>query len=143
MNWISSKHNMGMSLNRETWVKIKACGKPFCEFDDYNWDWSLQYVGQTCIKTKLKVMVSKSPRIFHIGECGVHHKGKNCNPKDKVKNIEVLLSANQQYLFPTALQVAGYPRTPTRVPKPNGGWGDTRDHNLCHSFVNSSMHTYR
>ena len=25
MNWISSKHNMGMALNREVWQKIKKC----------------------------------------------------------------------------------------------------------------------
>ena len=40
----------------------------FCTFDDYNWDWSLQHISMTCIPQRLKVMVMKSPRIFHIGE---------------------------------------------------------------------------
>lgn len=67
-NWVSSKHNMGMSFNKEVWVKIKSCAQAFCAFDDYNWDWSLHNIGMTCIPNKLKVMVSKSPRIYHIGE---------------------------------------------------------------------------
>ena len=40
----------------------------FCRFDDYNWDWSLQFTSFTCVPGRLKVMLSKSPRIFHIGE---------------------------------------------------------------------------
>ena len=27
MNWVSSKHNMGMSFNREVWDKIKTCSE--------------------------------------------------------------------------------------------------------------------
>ena len=27
MNWMSSKHNMGMSLNRQVWEQIKKCSK--------------------------------------------------------------------------------------------------------------------
>ena len=27
LTWISSKHNMGMSLNREVWMTIKACAE--------------------------------------------------------------------------------------------------------------------
>jgi alpha-1,6-mannosyl-glycoprotein beta-1,2-N-acetylglucosaminyltransferase len=39
-------------------------------YDDYNWDWSLQHVSQQCLKLKLHAMVVKGPRVFHIGECG-------------------------------------------------------------------------
>lgn len=141
MNWISSKHNMGMSLTRATWNQMKNCTEAFCRFDDYNWDWSLHYIGMTCIPTKLRVMVMKSPRIFHIGECGLHAKGKNCNPADRVRYIETLLSDNLQYLFPPALVVAGYPNVPRRVPKANGGWGDIRDHQLCISFLDKESHS--
>lgn len=71
---------------------------------------------------------------------GVHHKGKNCNPAEKVKQIETILSANQKYLFPDNLQVHGYPKVPNKATKPNGGWGDTRDHNLCLLFGEESTH---
>lgn len=66
--WISSKHNMGMAFNRSTWHEITRCARHFCEYDDYNWDWSLQHVSQQCLKQKLHVMVVKGPRVFHIGE---------------------------------------------------------------------------
>jgi len=40
----------------------------FCRFDDYNWDWSLNYIGVSCTQNKFRVMIMKSPRVFHIGE---------------------------------------------------------------------------
>ena len=67
--WYGSKHNMGMAFNRTTWQKLRSCTSPFCSFDDYNWDWSLQYISQTgCIGQKLQAMLIKAPRVFHIGE---------------------------------------------------------------------------
>lgn len=79
MPWISSKHNMGFAFNRSTWKEIRTCNEHFCSYDDYNWDWSLQHVSQQCLKHKLHAMIVKGPRIFHIGECGVHHKRKIVN----------------------------------------------------------------
>ena len=38
------------------------------QYDDYNWDWSLQHVSLNCMKEKMQVMLSKGPRVFHIGE---------------------------------------------------------------------------
>lgn len=66
--WKSTKHNMGMAINRTTWHEIKSCAKHFCSYDDYNWDWSLQHANNRCLKTKLTVMMAKGPRVFHIGE---------------------------------------------------------------------------
>jgi alpha-1,6-mannosyl-glycoprotein beta-1,2-N-acetylglucosaminyltransferase len=37
--FFSSKHNMGMALNRNTWAQIRNCSQLFCAYDDYNWDW--------------------------------------------------------------------------------------------------------
>ncbi len=71
---------------------------------------------------------------------GVHHKGKKCNSSDKVNHIEGLLNTNRAKLYPQTLTIAGYPRAPTKTPKPNGGWGDIRDHNLCESFTQDHMH---
>ena len=41
------------------------------QYDDYNWDWSLQYISLNCLKEKLQVMLIKGPRVFHIGEWSV------------------------------------------------------------------------
>jgi len=78
--WISSKHNMGMAFNRVTWNKLRKCAAQFCSYDDYNWDWSLQYIAQTCVPSSrgagiapraesgLITMTMRAPRVFHIGE---------------------------------------------------------------------------
>ena len=71
---------------------------------------------------------------------GVHHKGKNCNPEVKVKQLEDLLKRNSNSMFPDRLVVAGRPRSAGRTPKPNGGWGDKRDIELCKSFVQEFTH---
>ena len=60
---------MGVAFNRSTWQEIVGCTHQFCTYDDYNWDWTLQYLGQqTCMEHKFYSMVVKGPRVFHIGE---------------------------------------------------------------------------
>ncbi|XP_072026711.1 alpha-1,6-mannosyl-glycoprotein 2-beta-N-acetylglucosaminyltransferase-like [Amphiura filiformis] len=134
--WHSSKHNMGMALDRKTWERIQTCVQEFCSYDDYNWDWTLQHISNTCLKPPLHVMVLKAPRIFHIGECGIHHKGKGkCDADNLVSQIDSLVKTSTQYLFPENLELS--PKTrPIRSkdPKPNGGWGDVRDHALCMTY---------
>ena len=72
---------------------------------------------------------------------GLHAKGKNCNPADRVQVIEKLLSDNANSLYPDRLVVNGYPSVPRRVHKPNGGWGDIRDHELCIAFTHPDTHS--
>ncbi|BFZ02173.1 hypothetical protein BsWGS_05212 [Bradybaena similaris] len=136
--WISSKHNMGMTFNRSLWLEIKKCAKQFCEFDDYNWDWTLMHLSMTCIPEKVRILVMKATRIFHIGECGMHTKSSNCDPVKKVKEAETKLQENQQHLYPDAISLAGDSRFKLQDPKPNGGWGDIRDHRLCQHYFNAT-----
>ncbi|XP_006563636.2 alpha-1,6-mannosyl-glycoprotein 2-beta-N-acetylglucosaminyltransferase isoform X1 [Apis mellifera] len=152
--WISSKHNMGMAFNRVTWNKLRKCAAQFCSYDDYNWDWSLQHIAQTCLppskgpgiaprtESGLITMMMRAPRVFHIGEClyelnfvnasGVHHKKTNCESTAVIAKVQNILKAAQEHLFPTqlTLTVAGTAKK-TKLRKGNGGWGDTRDHRLC------------
>lgn len=132
--WISSKHNMGFSFNRSTWKEIVACAEHFCTYDDYNWDWSLQHVSQQCSKHKLYALVVRGPRVFHIGECGVHHKKKNCESNQVISKVQqvIRLAVKSGQLFPRSLTmtVAGALKK-TKLRKGNGGWGDKRDHELC------------
>ena len=62
---------LGRGNQRVNLLFTELSVQAFCAFDDYNWDWSLHNIGMTCIPNKLKVMVSKSPRIYHIGEWSV------------------------------------------------------------------------
>lgn len=59
---------MGMSFDRSTWQEIKSCAKYFCDYDDYNYDWSLQNLNYGCLKDKLRTLIVRGPRVFHIGE---------------------------------------------------------------------------
>lgn len=136
--WVSSKHNMGMALNRTTWNTITRCARHFCEYDDYNWDWSLQHVSQQCLKQKLHVMVVKGPRVFHIGECGVHHKKSNCESNQVISKVQQVLrvARRSRQLYPKSisLMVASVIKK-TKLRKGNGGWGDQRDHQLCFNIT--------
>uniref|UniRef100_A0A182PLF8 Alpha-1,6-mannosyl-glycoprotein 2-beta-N-acetylglucosaminyltransferase n=1 Tax=Anopheles epiroticus TaxID=199890 RepID=A0A182PLF8_9DIPT len=136
--WISSKHNMGMAFNRTTWYDIVRCARHFCEYDDYNWDWSLQHVSQQCLKQKLHVMVVKGPRVFHIGECGVHHKKSNCESNQVISKVQQVLKVARgaQQLFPRSISLTQTSVIKkTKLRKGNGGWGDQRDHQLCFNMT--------
>ncbi|XP_017967644.1 alpha-1,6-mannosyl-glycoprotein 2-beta-N-acetylglucosaminyltransferase isoform X2 [Drosophila navojoa] len=134
MPWISSKHNMGFAFNRTTWTSIRRCARHFCSYDDYNWDWSLQHVSQQCMQRKLHAMIVKGPRVFHIGECGVHHKNKNCESNQVISKVQHVLriARNSHQLFPRSL-IMTVPSLikKSKLRKGNGGWGDLRDHDLC------------
>ncbi|KRG02374.1 alpha-1,6-mannosyl-glycoprotein 2-beta-N-acetylglucosaminyltransferase isoform X2 [Drosophila mojavensis] len=141
MPWISSKHNMGFAFNRTTWTSIRRCARHFCSYDDYNWDWSLQHVSQQCLQRKLHAMIVKGPRVFHIGECGVHHKNKNCESNQVISKVQHVLriARNSHQLFPRSLMMT-VPSLikKSKLRKGNGGWGDLRDHDLC---LNMTMPT--
>lgn len=130
--WISSKHNMGFAFNRSVWQELLGCARFFCTYDDYNWDWSLQHVSQSCLQHKFVAMVMRSPRVFHIGECGVHHKKDNCESISVISKVQKVLVNAARHLYPTHLTLTFTSGTKKHKPrKGNGGWGDLRDHQLC------------
>jgi len=57
-----------MLLKNEICLRLKIFQKITGTFDDYNWDWSLHHVSQKCLGQKLKVLLVKAPRVFHVGE---------------------------------------------------------------------------
>ncbi|KAG5846975.1 hypothetical protein ANANG_G00120680 [Anguilla anguilla] len=132
--WKSTEHNMGMALSRQTYLRLMQCADTFCTYDDYNWDWSLQHLTVACLPSFWKVMVSEAPRIFHAGECGVHH-NKACMPSGQKTMIDRVLQGSSNQLFPKSLLITK--RLPAVGVSPqvkNGGWGDIRDHELCKSY---------
>ena len=133
--WQSTKHNMGMALDRATWQRIKSCAIGFCNFDDYNWDWSLQHISLSCMSQPLMVMHAIAPRIFHMGSCGLHHKKAVCDPTTLMEALDITLQSAKPYLYPDGLKVSSMKRALVKRQKPNGGWGDQRDQELCMSFV--------
>ncbi|XP_065071503.1 alpha-1,6-mannosyl-glycoprotein 2-beta-N-acetylglucosaminyltransferase-like [Rhopilema esculentum] len=133
--WRSYDHNMGMTLYQDGWRKIQECSEIFCTYDDYNWDWTLMHLSIFCLKRPLKVLSIDLPRVFHIGECGMHHQGE-CNTKDIVRKYEELIEANESAFFAKKFVIGNTEDGGAHAGVQNGGWGDKRDHSLCNSFVN-------
>ena len=130
--WHYGHHNMGMAFDRKVWEKIKMCRQAFCNFDDYNWDFSLAHLSFSCMKESLRVMFLKGPRIFHMGECGFHNK-KNieCNTEEVVRKIISKLEQLHHLLYPRSLIFEKFRTTKQRKLLGNGGWGDKRDREMC------------
>lgn len=132
--WKSTEHNMGLALTRDAYQKLMECTDTFCTYDDYNWDWTLQYLTVSCLPKYWRVLVPQVPRIFHAGDCGMHHK-KACRPSTQSAQIEALLSNNKQFMFPETLIIGEkFSMVAIAPPRKNGGWGDIRDHELCKSY---------
>uniref|UniRef100_A0A6J0SJZ7 Alpha-1,6-mannosyl-glycoprotein 2-beta-N-acetylglucosaminyltransferase n=1 Tax=Pogona vitticeps TaxID=103695 RepID=A0A6J0SJZ7_9SAUR len=133
--WKSTEHNMGLAFGRDTYRQLLACTEAFCTYDDYNWDWTLQHLTVACLPRFWKVLVPEVPRVFHTGDCGMHHKQRACQPAAQAAKVDALLDANRQHLFPETLTVSKrYPLAPLSPHVKNGGWGDIRDHELCKSY---------
>ncbi|XP_045783300.1 alpha-1,6-mannosyl-glycoprotein 2-beta-N-acetylglucosaminyltransferase isoform X3 [Maniola jurtina] len=133
--WHSSMHNMGMAFNRTVWENILELQDQFCAYDDYNWDYSLLHLSQNRPgREKFKVILCKGPRVFHIGECGFHHKKSNCNASTVISKVQKLLQEAKSNFYPsrvTATISAGGAKHNKKLTKGNGGWGDIRDQELC------------
>ncbi|CAH8573768.1 unnamed protein product [Heterobilharzia americana] len=136
--WLAPKHNMGMAISRSMWRKIQSCLDLFCKYDDYNWDWTLQYVGQNCLPTKLKVLtLPDSTRVFHLGECrGIHHQKNVCSSELLATNIlQTFNGPLLAKLYPKSLDLSVNLPYVMRRQKVNGGWSDERDRSLCRSLL--------
>lgn len=140
-SWVSTQHNMGMAMYRSTWEKIKKCANEFCTFDDYNWDWTLMYLSRSCIGKFLSVLVYEVPRMFHVGDCGLHHT-KSCNSKDTLNKVKAIIERNKDFMFTDKLNIVAQSSLPGGQ-NPNGGWGDVRDHELCLRFVTADQSVMR
>jgi alpha-1,6-mannosyl-glycoprotein beta-1,2-N-acetylglucosaminyltransferase len=123
------KHNTGIVLDYGQWRAWSKCSNMFCTYDDYNWDWSLIHMSYECLPSKLIALYAKSPRVLHIGDCGVHtHKCSSQTSANKVKQLFERIGTS---FFPENMQITERLVKVPKISKPNGGWGDQRDHELC------------
>uniref|UniRef100_A0A7E4WAB9 Alpha-1,6-mannosyl-glycoprotein 2-beta-N-acetylglucosaminyltransferase n=1 Tax=Panagrellus redivivus TaxID=6233 RepID=A0A7E4WAB9_PANRE len=123
------KHNTGIVLNKELWNEFRNCSQLFCEFDDYNWDWSLIQISYKCFENKLIALYPKAPRVLHIGDCGVHtHK---CSSQTSALKVSALFQKANHSFYPENMAITEKFSKVPKISKPNGGWGDVRDRALC------------
>ena len=136
--WVAGEHNMGFGMERNTWNRIKSCGEYFCNFDDYNWDWSLEAVGMFCLNQNFVVLSLSVPRIFHLGKCGIHQKVESCDPKQLAEEARKSF-LSRDVMFPSKIELLGPIKPAQKARMPNirgfGGWGDSRDRNLCFAYL--------
>jgi len=130
--WVSSKNNMGMVLQPSFYQQFLQCTDQFCNFDDYNWDWSLQAVAPNCMAQPLQTISFSATRVYHIGACGTHVKSGSCNLEAVVE--DALKNFRNAELFPASFRVVRTDSNRSPIVTPNGGWGDMRDRTLCKKY---------
>lgn len=118
---------------------LLKCQQVFCTYDDYNWDFSFQYVSQNCFSLPLVSIFPNVSRVVHIGECGTHHKGKNCDPLLHITPLKQNYTQFKEYFFPNQFNLSNINPGIYAIKKSNGGWSDPRDHLLCQSFPHKTL----
>ncbi|KAF5297107.1 hypothetical protein FQA39_LY02687 [Lamprigera yunnana] len=126
--------NMGISLTASSWKKIVSQKKCFCEYDDYNWDFTLQYLFSKCLNDA-DTMQLMYPRVIHIGACGAHFTSDNCDPVPIINKMHNKLKKVDELLFPGKLEEDRSVRSFYNSAR-NGGWNDRRDQELCLNMTN-------
>lgn len=129
--------NIGYTFNRTVWRKIHRKRQEFCLFDDYNWDITMWVTVYPSFGSPVYSLRGPRASAVHFGKCGLHQgQGEKAacidggaakvgiEEADKVINIKsdwgVHVRKNQEGYQ------AGF--------RGWGGWGDTRDHQLCLDF---------
>ncbi len=124
--------NRGMAINRSVWNLLYGCKESFCTFDDYNWDKTLLHLRQVCLPDDLRVYVPSVPRLYHVGKCGFHYHGKDCDTSTLFQQVASINTKIK--LFPESLVIKttdGRSHQPPPNQKGWGGWSDRRDQALC------------
>ncbi|KAF5294035.1 hypothetical protein FQR65_LT10940 [Abscondita terminalis] len=132
-NFVKITHkfsNMGLALSATTWKHIVECTDSFCNYNDNNWDFSLQNVLNDCLRN-VDNMILMFPRVFHIGNCGVHVTSNNCDPTEALSKVGGKLKEANGKLYPKKLKERNRARFGGMFSNPNGGWEDVRDQKLC------------
>lgn len=130
--------NVGYSFNRTVWRMIHRKAREFCSFDDYNWDITMWVEVYPSFGGPVYTLRGPRTSAVHFGKCGLHQgqdEKSSCIDNgavnialediDRVPNVQsswgVHLYKNQDGYK------AGF--------RGWGGWGDTRDHQLCLEFA--------
>ena len=59
----------------------------------------------------------------------------------KAAELNRLIKDQKDFFFPSDLAQQGESKAVIKLVKPNGGWPDPRDHQLCKSFVGNPNDT--
>ncbi|KAG0728419.1 Alpha-1,6-mannosyl-glycoprotein 2-beta-N-acetylglucosaminyltransferase [Chionoecetes opilio] len=135
-DWWVNKYNLGFAMDASLWSRLTKCKDKFCHFDDYNWDWTMTNVVQTCLPQRLLMLSVRLTRVLHLGSCGTHVRKKGCDVKAEVRNAVSRFASSREWLFPETLALQGSWKSSGKPKRGNGGWGDYRDRQLCLAIGN-------
>lgn len=137
-DWWVTKYNLGFAMDAAVWRHLALCKVKFCNFDDYNWDWTLNNMAQTCFSHRVSMLAIRLSRVLHVGTCGTHVRKKVCDVRGEVRTAVTRLSSSKEWLFPSAVVMQGSWKNSGKPKKGNGGWGDHRDRELCLAIGNNT-----
>ncbi|PIN16690.1 N-acetylglucosaminyltransferase [Handroanthus impetiginosus] len=130
--------NVGYAFNHTVWRKIHRKAREFCLFDDYNWDITMWTTVYPSFGEPVYTLRGPRTSAVHFGKCGLHQgqDEKAACMDNGVLNVEV----NEIDRVPNVRSDWGlYVRKNQEGYKAGfrgwGGWGDTRDHQLCLDFA--------
>ncbi len=129
--WVERKFVTGpMAIRRDVFAKIRDHAKDFCQFDDYNWDWSIEHL-MAKEYVPFKVLAPSSLQTAHIGLEGGMHKGAVTEQK-RINRMNEVLKDGKLEAFHGDVGVPHTQRiSPPKNPKGFGGWGHPADQDHC------------
>ncbi|KAL3499853.1 hypothetical protein ACH5RR_038946 [Cinchona calisaya] len=130
--------NVGYSFNRTVWRKIHRKAREFCAFDDYNWDITMWATVYPSFGAPVYSLRGPRTSAVHFGKCGLHQgQGEKEACIDdgslniQVEDVDKVPNIKTDWGVHVVQKQAGY----QAGFRGWGGWGDTRDQQLCLDFA--------
>ncbi|KAL3939557.1 MAG: hypothetical protein SGBAC_005744 [Bacillariaceae sp.] len=127
--WTTKRFVSGpMTIGRRMFDRLKLSSNKYCEFDDYNWDWSIVHLMGNGL-LPYKTLVPNEPQVLHIGiDGGLHDHHENLELEEAMTNglqpFHVKLSVDPS-------EVGRFMDFPKAHDQGYGGWGHPADHEHC------------
>ena len=121
-----------MVLSKSSLDRIIQNANKYCEFDDYNWDWSIVHLMSDIDDFPRICLVPTRPQVKHIGAEGGMHKVDPAKLQ-RLQAMSLKPKFHPQELFPIE---SLRPREKNR--KGFGGWGHPADHEHCLKVLEGS-----
>ena len=131
-DWIERKFVTGpMALRRDIFAKIKSHARDFCEWDDYNWDWSIVHL-MAMKYLPFKILVPGTLQSAHIGlEGGMHNLATTDTNRVDFMNKIVKDGKLQEFHADVAVPHVQHIKPPKMKKQGFGGWGHPADQQHC------------
>lgn len=127
--WLKKRFVTGpMVLRRDMFQKIKDNASEYCQFDEYNWDWSIVHMMGKQLIPHL-VLVPNVLQVAHIGlEGGLHENSITKQKEARMKHFKILHAFHDK---PSRAQITPFQHFLKPHDHGFGGWGHPADQHHC------------